>query len=172
MLELWGSRDARVLGSGTEEYKRVIASSVWLFGVVAVVSYALRIDTARGFVGLAFPAGALGLLIARWLVRQHLSLERKRGLNSSRVLIIGGRYSAAHLVSSLLSAPAAGYRPVAAHLPGAQGTGDFADVRVPVTGVASDFDSILNSILKTDVDAVAVSAGVNMHPKDLRRLGS
>jgi exopolysaccharide biosynthesis polyprenyl glycosylphosphotransferase len=172
MLEVWGSREPRVLGSGTEEYKRVMASSAWLFGFVAVVSYALRIDTARGYVGLAFPAGALGLLAGRWLVRQHLSLERKRGKSSSRVLIIGGPYSAIHLVQSLQSVPAAGYRPVAAHLPGA----DFSHTKVqnlsvPVTGVESDIDSILTAITEAEVDAVAVSAGVNLHPQDLRRLG-
>lgn len=171
MLELWGSRDPRVLGSGTEEYKRVIAGSVWLFGAVAVVSYALRIDTARGYVGLAFPAGAFGLLVGRWLVRQHLTLERRRGQSSSRVLIIGGLYSAAHLVRSLLSAPSAGYRPVAAHLPGAVPTSDFPDVGVPVTGMETDFESIMHSILNADIDAVAISAGVNIHPRDLRRLG-
>lgn len=171
MLELWGSREARVLGSGTEEYKRVIASSVWLFGAVAVVSYALKIDTARGYVGLAFPAGALGLLIGRWLVRQHLALERRRGLSSSRVMIIGGQFSAAHLVRSLLSVPAAGYRPVAAHLPGASASADFSEVGVEVTGVETEFCAIMDSILKANVDAVAISAGVNMHPKDLRRLG-
>ncbi|WP_374102005.1 sugar transferase [Arthrobacter sp. ISL-5] len=172
MLEFWGSRDARVLGSGSEEYKRVIASSAWLFGVVAVVSYALRIDTARGFVGLAFPAGALGLIVARWLVRQHLSLERRRGKSSSRVLIIGGPYSAAHLVRSLRSVPDAGYLPVAAHLPGAiPEARSLSGITVPVTGVDTDFEAILGVILSTDVDAVAVSAGVNMHPQDLRRLG-
>lgn len=172
MLEFWGSRDARVLGSGSEEYKRVIASSAWLFGVVAVVSYAVRIDTARGFVGLAFPAGALGLIVARWLVRQHLSLERRRGKSSSRVLIIGGPYSAAHLVRSLRSVPDAGYLPVAAHLPGAiPEAHSLSGITVPVTGVDTDFEAILGVILSTDVDAVAVSAGVNMHPQDLRRLG-
>lgn len=172
MLEFWGSRDARVLGSGSEEYKRVVASSAWLFGFVAIVSYALRIDTARGFVGLAFPAGVLGLLVARWLVRQHLSLERKHGKSSSRVLIIGGPYSAAHLVRSLRSAPAAGYLPVAAHLPGAMsGTEAVPGLTVPVTGVESDFESILSVIMATNVDAVAVSAGVNLHPQDLRKLG-
>jgi exopolysaccharide biosynthesis polyprenyl glycosylphosphotransferase len=171
MLGIWGSREPRVLGSGTEEYKRVLASSAWLFGFVAVVSYALKIDTARGFVGLAFPVGALGLLIARWVVRQHLCLERKYGKSSSRVLIIGGPHSAAHLVRSLNSAPAAGYKPVAVHLPGAPHGRDTAGMTVPVTGTESDFESILSTILKTDVDAVAVSAGVNMHPQDLRRLG-
>lgn len=172
MLGFWGSREPRVLGSGSEEYKRVIASSAWLFGFVAVVSYALRIDTARGFVGLAFPVGALGLLAARWLVRQHLSLERRQGRSSSRVLIIGGPHSAAHLIRSLKSAPAAGYTPVAAHLPGAVlDASHDPGFSVPVTGVESNFDTILSIILRSDVDAVAVSAGVNMHPQDLRRLG-
>lgn len=172
MLEVWGSREPRVLGSGTEEYKRVIASTAWLFGFVAIVSYALRIDTARGYVGLAFPAGAFGLLAARWLVRQHLSLERKRGKSSSRVLIIGGPHSARHLVQSLESAPAAGYRPVAVYLPGAdQSFIDEHALAVPITGVQSDFSSILGAITEADVDAVAVSAGVNLHPQDLRRLG-
>lgn len=172
MLEIWGSREAKVLGSGSEEYKRVIATSAWLFGFVAVVSYALRIDTGRGFVGLAFPAGALGLLTARWLVRQHLSLERKHGKSSSRVLIIGGFHSAAHLVLSLKSEPEAGYLPVAAHLPGALVDMDsLGGLSVPITGVQTDFASILEIIISTEVDAVAVSAGVNMHPKDLRRLG-
>lgn len=171
MLELWGSREPRVLGSGTEEYKRVMASSAWLFGAVAVVSFAFKIDTARGFVGLAFPAGAFGLLAARWVVRQHLALERKRGFSISRVLIVGGPYSAAHLVRSLKSEPAAGYLPIAAHLPGARVDRDFSELQVPVLGVQSDFESILSTILAENVDAVAVSAGVNMHPKDLRRLG-
>jgi exopolysaccharide biosynthesis polyprenyl glycosylphosphotransferase len=172
MLGFWGTREARILGSGSEEYKRVIASSAWLFGFVAIFSYALRIDTARGFVGLAFPAGALGLLAARWLVRQHLSLERKHGKSSSRVLIIGGPHSAAHLAKSLTSAPDAGYLPVAAHLPGAVPFAqDVSGLTIPITGFDSDFESILAMIFKTNVDAVAISAGVNLHPQDLRRLG-
>lgn len=172
MLEFWGSREPKVLGAGSEEYKRVLAASGWLFGFVAIVSYALRVDTARGFVGLAFPAGAIGLVAARWLVRQHLSLERKSGHSSSTVLIIGGPHSAAHLVRSLQSAPAAGYLPVAAHLPGAStATLPILGSTFPVTGVQSDFDSILEVILSTRVDAVAISAGVNLHPQDLRRLG-
>lgn len=172
MLGVWGSREARILGSGSEEYKRVIASSAWLFGFVAIISYALRIDTARGFVGLAFPSGALGLLAARWLVRQHLSLERKQGKSNFRVLIIGGTHSADHLVRSLKGAPAAGYQPVAIHIPGATTEALRAnEIPVPLTGVESDFDSILDAILRNKVDAVAVSAGVNLHPRDLRKLG-
>ncbi|MFC8522010.1 sugar transferase [Pseudarthrobacter sp. NPDC057230] len=170
MLHFWGSREPKVLGSGADEYKRVIASSAWLFGFVAIVSYALRIETARGFVGLAFPAGAIALVIGRWLVRQHLSLERTHGKSTSRVLIIGGPHSAAHLVRSLTSAPAAGYLPVAAHLPAATELSGV-DLKIPVTGVETDFETILNVIVNSAVDAVAISAGVNLHPRDLRKLG-
>lgn len=172
MLEYWGSREPRILGSGAEEYKRVIAASGWLFGLVAIISYALRIDTARGFVGLAFPAGALGLLTARWLVRQHLALERRRGQSSSRVLVIGSPHSAAHLVRSLRRVPAAGYVPVAAHLPSYSASEeDMGGLDIPVTGVQADVESLLSAVSAVEVDAVAVSAGVNMHPNDLRRLG-
>ncbi|MDQ0731123.1 sugar transferase [Arthrobacter sp. B1I2] len=172
MLGLWGSREPRVLGSGSEEYRGVLSSSLWLFGLVAIVSYALRIDTARGFVGLAFPSGLFGLMAGRWLVRQHLSIERRYGKSSSKVLIIGGPYSAAHLAASLRSAPSAGYTPVAAHLPGATPSlTTLAGLGVPVAGVSTDFDSILDTILVSDVDTVAISAGVNLHPQDLRRLG-
>lgn len=171
MLGFWGSREARILGSGAEEYKRVMSSSAWLFGFVAIVSYALKIDTARGFVGLAFPAGAVGLLIARWILRQHLILERKHGKSDSRVLVVGGPFSAHHVVRSLASVPAAGYRPVAVHLPGATEIDARPNFAVPVTGTASDYKTILDTILTADVDVVAISAGVNMHPKDLRSLG-
>jgi exopolysaccharide biosynthesis polyprenyl glycosylphosphotransferase len=172
VLGLWGARESTIFGAGSEEYKRVLAASGWLFGFVAILSYALRIDTARGFVGLAFPAGAGGLIIARWLVRQHLTLERQRGKSTSRLLIIGGSHSVAHLVRSLRGVPAAGYLPVAAHIPGGSvDAPSVSNLSLPVTGVEDDLETILSVITATQVDAVAVSAGVNMHPEDLRRLG-
>ena len=172
MLGFWGSREPTVLGSGSEEYKRVLSASAWLFGFVAIVSYALRIDTARGFVGLAFPAGALGLLAARWIVRQHLALERSRGQSTLKVLIIGEPYSAAHLVRSLRSEPTAGYLPTAVHLPGARTPNVILrELNIPITGVESDVPAILRVIEEAEVDAVAISAGVGMNPEDLRKLG-
>lgn len=172
MLELWGAREYKILGSGTEEYKRVLATSGWLFGCVAVISYALRIDTARGFVGLAFPAGVIGLLLARWVVRQHLSLERTHGNSSSKVLIIGGPHAVAHLITSLRSAPSAGYFPVAACLPGAEsGVDRVAALGVKIAGVQTDVKELMAVIVHANVDAVVISAGVPIHPRDLRWMG-
>src|SRR5688572_26136598 len=79
MLGAWNSRQSGILGAGPDEYKRLDAASLWLFGIVAIVSYVLRIDTARGYVGVALPVGLFGLLMGRWLIRQHLNINRQRG---------------------------------------------------------------------------------------------
>lgn len=172
MLGLWGSREARILGAGSEEYKRVIAASGWLFGFVAVISYATRIDTARGYVGLAFPAGVIGLLAARWLMRQHLAIDRKKGHSSSNVLIIGTLSSAVHLVRSLRTQPAAGYLPVAVHVPSAEvSEGCGIDLGIPMTAIERGVESVLRAIESAGIDAVAISSDAPLSPTDLRQLG-
>ena len=68
--------------------------------------------------------------------------------------------------------PAAGYHPVAAHLPGAKsGADQIRELGVYVASSAPDLEAILKVIRDTRVDAVAVSAGVPLHPQDLRSLG-
>ncbi|KRE91856.1 polyprenyl glycosylphosphotransferase [Arthrobacter sp. Soil764] len=172
MLGAWSSRQSRVLGAGPEEYKRVAAASLWLFGLVAIFSYVFRVDTARGFVGFALPVGIVGLLLARWLLRQHLNVNRLKGHSMSRLLIIGGASAVAHLARSLQRSKEAGYSPVAAYIPGVQGCIDLEpESGLPVLGNASDTASILEAIKQSGADAVAVSAGVQLHPQTLRHLG-
>ena len=172
MLSAWSSRESRILGSGAEEYKRVAAASLWLFGFVAIISYVLRIDTARGYVGVALPVGLAGLLISRWLLRQHLTLERTRGHSMSSLLLLGGPSAVAHLASSLERSKHAGYAPVAAYTPSnAQEFSRDPVAGLPVVGHRPDAHSILKAIDECGADAVAVSAGVQLHPQTLRHLG-
>jgi exopolysaccharide biosynthesis polyprenyl glycosylphosphotransferase len=172
MLGAWNSRQSHVLGAGSEEYKRVAAASLWLFGLVAIVSYVFRIDTARGYVGVAFPVGLAGLLLARWLFRQHLSVDRQHGKSMARLLLLGGTSTIAHLASSLDRAKHAGYQPVAAYIPGSQVTAPDESVSgLPILGHKPDAASILEAIEICRADAVAVSAGVQLHPQTLRHLG-
>lgn len=172
MLGAWNSRQSRVLGSGPDEYKRVAAASLWLFGIVAIVSYVLRIDTARGYVGLALPVGLLGLLLSRWLIRQHLSTRRRQGRSMSRLLLLGGPSAVAHLAASLQRAKHAGYLPVAAYTPGTlEGPAVEPESGLPILGFRPDARSIVDAISACGADAVAVSAGVQLHPQTLRHLG-
>ena len=91
LLKMHDAYDHRVLGHGPEEYKAVATASFRLFAVVAVASYVLRLDVARGYVAMAMPAGMIGLLVSRWLWRKWLTLHRAQGLMSGSVLVVGDR---------------------------------------------------------------------------------
>ncbi|MCQ6271123.1 sugar transferase [Pseudarthrobacter sp. R1] len=172
MLGAWNSRQSRILGSGPDEYKRVAAASLWLFGIIAIVSYVFRIDTARGYVGLALPVGLLGLLLGRWLIRQHLSIKRVQGRSMSRLLLLGGPGAVAHLASSFRRAKHAGYLPIAAYMPGIEsGSPVEPSSGLKVVGHKPDTQSIIAALEACGADAVAVSAGVQLHPQTLRHLG-
>lgn len=172
MLGAWNSRQSQILGAGVEEYKRVAAASLWLFGLIAIFSYVLRIDTARGFVGFALPVGLVGLFLSRWLLRQHLNLNRLAGKSMSRLLLIGGPSAVAHLADSLERSKGAGYLPVAAYTPGLHTTDSVEqESGLPILGSQPTSASILEAINECDADAVAVSAGVQLHPQTLRHLG-
>lgn len=172
ILGAWNSRQSRILGSGPEEYKRVAAASLWLFGIIAIFSYVLRIDTARGYVGIALPVGLGGLLFARWLLRQHLSVHRQKGQRMSRLMLIGGPSAVVHLTATLVREKHAGYMPVAAYTPGYDSTSDeLESIGLPVLGYEPQTNAILEAIDRCNADAVAVSAGVQLHPQTLRHLG-
>jgi len=172
MLGAWNSRQSRILGAGPDEYKRVAAASLWLFGLVAIVSYVLKLDTARGYVGVALPAGLCGLLLARWLIRQHLNVNRQLGLSMSRLMLLGGPSAVAHLAQSLRSAKHAGYLPVAVYTPNVSEVPSLEpESGLPVVGNLPDATSIVAAIDACRADAVAVSAGVQLHPQVLRHLG-
>lgn len=172
MLGAWNTRQSRILGSGPDEYKRVAAASLWLFGLVAIFSYVYRVDTARGYVGIALPVGLCGLLLARWLLRQHLNTHRQHGRRMSRLMLLGGPSAVAHLTKTLRSATHAGYEPVAAYTPGTtELSSELDSTGLPVVGTKADSQAILNAIHSCRADAVAISAGVQLHPQTLRHLG-
>lgn len=172
MLGLWGSRETTILGHGTEEYKRIINASFWLFGLVAVVSYVFQLDTARGYVALALPAGVVSLLVARMLVRSYLKSQRRVGASTSTVMLIGGVHGVVHLAKALRSQPMAGYRPIGAYLPGATAkTSLEPSVGLPVCGSDPSVSSIVEAVKEVQPDAVALSTGVPLPPRVVRELG-
>lgn len=172
ILLLVGSRESTVLGHGSEEYKRVIQASLWLFGLVAIVSYSFQLDTARGYVGVALPAGLLFLLLSRMIVRKFLHVERRSGRSVQDVLIIGDPSSAEHLAQCLVSQPMAGYRPVGVYLPSASGADwDPKKMLLPLVGSANKAEPIIDDIQRFRPDAVALSGGTRLPPKTIRALG-
>lgn len=61
-LSLSDTRDPRVLGEGGDEYQRVVAASLRLFGAVAIVAFLAQAQAqvGRGYLAVAFPIGTAG----------------------------------------------------------------------------------------------------------------
>lgn len=171
MLRTWGSREPRILGSGPDEYKRVFASSLWLFGTMAIISYAFQMDLARGYVGIAFPIGVVGLIAGRWILRQHLGVERMKGGSSARVLLVGSASAVSHLAVALRRLPQAGYSPVGLYLQGHDDQLMATALDIPIYHGEPSVIGILTAVRESDSDTVALTAGMHLSPVTMRQLG-
>jgi exopolysaccharide biosynthesis polyprenyl glycosylphosphotransferase len=162
--------DDRVLGYGDDEYRRVTSASLRLAGAVAIAGYIAHVGVSRGFLGISFAVGTVGLVAARFAARKRLHRARSRGAGwSRRVLVVGDAAHVLELVHTLRREPYAGYQVVGACIPDAllapvpQRLGD-----VPVVG---SFRGILDAIATTAADTVAVTASGELTAARLRRLG-
>src|SRR3954452_23394539 len=71
-LSVYHTRDARVVGMGVSEYRRVVSASAITFGVLAIFFLVAKVDIARGYFIVALPVGMTGVLFSRWLWRHWL----------------------------------------------------------------------------------------------------
>ncbi|MFY1687554.1 sugar transferase [Plantactinospora sp. WMMB782] len=162
--------DHRVLGYGADEYRRVSSASLRLAGGVAITGYLADVGVSRGFLGISFAVGTVGLVAARFAARKRLHRSRSRGAGwSRRVLAVGDTAHVLELVHTLRREPYAGYQVVGACIPDAllapvpQRLGD-----VPVLG---SFRAILDAAAAMNADTVAVTACNELTATRLRRLG-
>jgi exopolysaccharide biosynthesis polyprenyl glycosylphosphotransferase len=113
-----GAYEIRVVGSGSEEYKRVLNSAVRYTAFVAITSYALQVELARLVVLWALPATGLAVLASRHAVRTGLGIARRRGHAVRRVLVLGSQQPAFDMAARLTREAGAGYRVVGVCAPG------------------------------------------------------
>ena len=86
-LTISRSRSPRIIGSGAEEYQRVFLATLAVFGAVAIVSMAFKLEIARGYLAIALPSGLIALLAFRWIARRAAnSAVEKPGRFINRVL--------------------------------------------------------------------------------------
>jgi FlaA1/EpsC-like NDP-sugar epimerase len=109
VLVLRGAYDTRILGVGSEEFKRVVAATATVFGAVAIVVFALKLDLSRGFVLITFALGFVLLLTVRWGLRSWLRHERRYGHYLHRTIVIGSEPAKTEIVDMLDRDPVAGF---------------------------------------------------------------
>lgn len=167
MLAIYGTRGYRVMGTGPEEYRRIVDGSTRLFGLMAIVAYLFHIDVARGYILMALPVGLVVLVLSRWMWRQWLGVQRERGRYSSTVILLGSQASATHIATELRRRSEAGYRVVGACVPGADVSGLLAGTSIPVFG---DIDTLPAALERTGADTVVITSSDDLSAQRVREV--
>ncbi|WP_307812137.1 sugar transferase [Lacisediminihabitans changchengi] len=167
VLSAYATRDLKVIGSGTLEYRRVVDSTIRLFGIFAIVAFLLRIDLARGYFLTALPIGVFLLLWTRWAWRQWLRREQARGLHVSRAIVVGERVKSENVTATIRRAQGSGINVVGALTRDGSVDKPFFG-GVPVLGKYAD---ILVALEEVQADTVVLTGADEISHLDMRKLG-
>ncbi|WP_221583761.1 sugar transferase [Microbacterium sp. G2-8] len=100
-LGIADSRDQHIVGHGSQEYRRIINSSIGVFCVVVTVAFLLQMELARTIVVFAMPLGTILLLVSRWMWRQWLRGRQRGGQYTLRAVALGERSKIEHIVDAM-----------------------------------------------------------------------
>jgi exopolysaccharide biosynthesis polyprenyl glycosylphosphotransferase len=164
-LALAGGYDPRFIGVGSDEFRRVINAAVTLTAMIAIASYAVKFDTARGYVVVALPAVAVFDLIVRHRLRRRLHHQRSRGACMRKVVAVGHAPAVADLIGELRRGTYHGLSVVGACLAGGTMLHEIAGV--PVYG---GLGNVTATVGQLGADTVAVLACPEMNGIRLRQL--
>ena len=168
MVLAWrGAYDRRVLGTGTEEFKRVVSGTLLVFSVVASVSFLFKADISRGFVLVAIPVGLMLLVLGRATSRRWLHGQRLAGHHLQRTLVVGEHDDAHDLITAFRTNPLAGFAVVdMASPPPDRRRG--ADSHLDSLGIW--VDGIKARVESGRVEAVALTSSATISNEAVRRL--
>jgi len=164
-LALAGAYDSRFIGVGTDEFRRVLNAGAFLIAAVAILSYASKVDLARGYVVIALPCLTLFDLLTRYALRKQLHRVRSHGHCMRRVVVVGHAPVIADIVAVLRRETYHGLRVVAACAADAVPPRLIDDVPV-----MPGLDCVAEVVGRYGADTVAVLACPEMAGSRLRDL--
>ena len=157
--------DARFIGTGPEEFRKVLNAGVSLTAAVAILAFTAKVPLARSYVVLALPSATLFDLVARYWLRKRLHRRRRRGECMRRVIAVGHAAGVADLIAELRRDKYHGLTVVGTCL--TQGTMLAEIAGVPVVG---GIGSVPGAVASLRADTVAVVAGRELTAVRLREL--
>jgi exopolysaccharide biosynthesis polyprenyl glycosylphosphotransferase len=164
-LWLAGAYDDRFIGTGSDEYRKVLNAGVSLTAAVAIFSYAINLELSRAYVVIALPSITVFDLVARFAVRKRLHRHRMRGRRLHNVVAVGHELAVADLVTELGRDSYHGLAVVGACVVRPGELDELAGV--PVYG---GLDDITAAVKAFGADTVAVTACPEMDGIRLREL--
>jgi exopolysaccharide biosynthesis polyprenyl glycosylphosphotransferase len=165
-LSLAGGYDVRFVGTGSDEFRRVLNAAVSLTATTAVCAYATNIELSRGYLLIALPSVTLFEMMTRFLMRKRLHRRRAAGDCMLSVVAVGHTQAVANLITELRREKHHGLFVVAACVAGTPEQG--ADIAgVPIHG---GLDDVTTTVLRYSASTVAVLACPEMDGVKLRGL--
>ncbi|MBV9290871.1 MAG: sugar transferase [Frankiales bacterium] len=164
-----GCYDVRFLGTGSDEFKRMLNACVRVAAGIGLVCYLSKTDLSRGYVATTLFIGTIGLGLSRYALRKYVHRLRRKGKWSQRVLAVGTGTTVAELVQVTRAEPYAGFTVVAACLSnGSSGIADaLREAKIPVLG---GIDAVDDAVRLCEADTVAVTTSPEIGSKWLTRL--
>lgn len=161
--------EQRFLWVGPEEFRRVFSASVALLAAVATVSWAFKLEVARGFIVLALPLATLLTLLQRYAQRSWLHRRRGDGRFQQTMLIVGHRSGVIALHDQIKRSAHHGYTVVGCCLPADEHHPPVESFHgMPVLG---DLGNVAEAVLELEIDTVAVLPSRELDGPALRQLG-
>jgi exopolysaccharide biosynthesis polyprenyl glycosylphosphotransferase len=169
LVLLWanGAYDRRVIGSGAEEFKRVVRTTIAVTASLGFLAFGLQTEVSRGSVALVVLGATAYILAARLLARKILHIVRQKGrLATYRMLLVGSLPETLFVHKIVSRNVATGLVPVAIHL----------TESVPASSRAQALVSVYQSrdlvelVQEIKADTIAVCGAAGGEPDELRRL--
>jgi exopolysaccharide biosynthesis polyprenyl glycosylphosphotransferase len=165
LLLVLGGYDVRFIGTGSDEFRKVLNAGWSLTAGVALLSYGFNTELSRVYLVIAMPMTVLFDLIVRYALRKHLHRLRSVGKCMSTVVAVGHPAAVADLVNELRRYHYHGLEVVAACLAGGTQVSEVAGV--PVVG---DLDDTAEVVRRSGASTVAVLPSPEMDGVRLRQL--
>jgi len=167
LMALWiaGAYDVRFIGTGSDEFRKILNAGVGLTAGIALVSYAVNLQLSRAYVLIALPSATLLDLVSRYAIRKRLHRRRLAGRCLLSVVAVGHESAVADLVKELRREQYHGLSVVGACVTRPSECDEIAGV--PVYG---DLDDVTAAVRAFGADTVAVLACPEMDGIKLRTL--
>jgi exopolysaccharide biosynthesis polyprenyl glycosylphosphotransferase len=164
-VSVFGGYEKRFLGSGSDEFRRVLNAGLSLTGALALISYAVNNELSRIYLLVSMQVIVLLDLLVRFALRKRLHRRRAKGQCMSTVVAVGHEPAVRQLICELRRESHHGLQVVAACLAGESTTRELAGV--PVVG---DLDSAADVVRNLNAGTVAVLSCPEIDGVKLRAL--
>jgi exopolysaccharide biosynthesis polyprenyl glycosylphosphotransferase len=165
-LSLSGAYSVRCIGTGSEEFRKVLNAGFGLTAGLAILSYAINTELSREYLLLTMPT-LVGLdLCVRYAWRKRLHRRRLTGECMSNVLAVGPEVAVVDLITELRRGSYHGLTVVAACV--REPSAEFV-AGIPVFGGLA-VDDVVEAVRRSGADTVAVLSSSELDGATLRQI--